>query len=235
MSRLNYDEFIKNKALVIESAGIDISTDELNPLLFDFQKNIVRWALAKGRAAIFADCGLGKTAMQLEWAEQIRKRTGGKVIVIAPLAVASQTKEEGAKFGIDVNICTSQADVVASMVNITNYEKLEKFTGSEFTAVVLDESSILKSYSGKMKTGIIEKFENVPYKLSCTATPSPNDTMELLNQAEFLNVLKSHEALAVWFVTDQNSMGAYRLKHHAEDDFWTWVSSWAVLLKNHQT
>ena len=134
---MNYDEFIKNKALVIESAGIDISTDELNPLLFDFQKDIVRWALAKGRAAIFADCGLGKTAMQLEWAEQVMKRTGGKVIVIAPLAVASQTKEGGAKFGIDVNICASQADVVADMINITNYEKLEKFTGSEFTAVVL--------------------------------------------------------------------------------------------------
>ena len=178
MSRLNYDEFIKNKALVIESAGIDISTDELNPLLFDFQKDIVRWALAKGRAAIFADCGLGKTAMQLEWAEQIRKRTGGKVIVIAPLAVASQTKEEGAKFDIDVNICASQADVVADMVNITNYEKLEKFTGSEFTAVVLDESSILKAFAGKVRNQIINMFQKVQFKLACTATPAPNDYME---------------------------------------------------------
>ena len=229
---MNYDEFIKNKALVIESAGIDISTDELNPLLFDFQKDIVRWALAKGRAAIFADCGLGKTAMQLEWAEQIRKRTGGKVIVIAPLAVASQTKEEGAKFGIDVNICTSQADVVADMVNITNYEKLEKFTGSEFTAVVLDESSILKAFAGKVRNQIINMFQKVQFKLACTATPAPNDYMELGNHSEFLGVMTRAEMLSMFFVHDGGQTSKWRLKGHAENLFWKWLASWSAVVDN---
>jgi hypothetical protein len=229
---LNYDEFIKNKALVIESAGIDISTDELNPLLFDFQKDIVRWALVKGRAAIFADCGLGKTAMQLEWAEQIRKRTGGKVIVIAPLAVASQTKEEGAKFGIDVNICTSQADVVADMVNITNYEKLEKFTGSEFTAVVLDESSILKAFAGKVRNQIINMFQKVQFKLACTATPAPNDYMELGNHSEFLGVMTRAEMLSMFFVHDGGQTSKWRLKGHAENLFWKWLASWSAVVDN---
>lgn len=229
---MNYDEFIKNKALVIESAGIDISTDELNPLLFDFQKDIVRWALAKGRAAIFADCGLGKTAMQLEWAEQIRKRTGGKVIVIAPLAVASQTKEEGAKFDIDVNICASQADVVADMVNITNYEKLEKFTGSEFTAVVLDESSILKAFAGKVRNQIINMFQKVQFKLACTATPAPNDYMELGNHSEFLGVMTRAEMLSMFFVHDGGQTSKWRLKGHAENLFWKWLASWSAVVDN---
>ena len=229
---MNYDEFIKNKALVIESAGIDISTDELNPLLFDFQKDIVRWALAKGRAAIFADYGLGKTAMQLEWAEQIRKRTGGKVIVIAPLAVASQTKEEGAKFDIDVNICASQADVVADMVNITNYEKLEKFNGSEFTAVVLDESSILKAFAGKVRNQIINMFQKVQFKLACTATPAPNDYMELGNHSEFLGVMTRAEMLSMFFVHDGGQTSKWRLKGHAENLFWKWLASWSAVVDN---
>lgn len=140
---MNYIDFINNKAITTISAGIDVPASELNPKLFDFQRDIVKWALAKGKAAIFADCGDGKTAMQLEWAEQIRRRTGGKVLVIAPLAVSEQTKREGEKFGISVNICASQSDVSADTVNITNYEKLDKFVSSEFVAVVLDESSIL--------------------------------------------------------------------------------------------
>ena len=137
---MNYNDFISNKAFVLESCGINVDPDELNPMLFDFQRDIVRWALAKGRAAIFADCGLGKTIMQLEWADQIRKRTGGKVLILAPLAVSNQTKREGETFGINVNICTSQADVTAAAVNITNYAKLETFIGNEFTAIVLETS-----------------------------------------------------------------------------------------------
>ena len=136
---MNYNDFISNKAFVLESCGINVDPDELSPMLFDFQRDIVRWALAKGRAAIFADCGLGKTIMQLEWADQIRKRTGGKVLILAPLAVSNQTKREGEVFGINVNICTSQADVTTEAVNITNYEKLDNFIGNEFTAIVLDE------------------------------------------------------------------------------------------------
>lgn len=148
-SRVSYENFIASKAITATSSGITVPEEELNPMLFDFQRDIVKWALAKGRAAIFADCGDGKTAMQLEWAEQIRHRTGGKVLIVAPLAVSAQTQREGEKFGIRVNICASQTDVTADSVNITNYEKLNKFVSSEFTAIVLDESSIIKSFSRK--------------------------------------------------------------------------------------
>ena len=174
----SYEEFLKNKSFVIESTGIRVETEELNENLFDFQKDIVRWALAKGKAAIFADCGLGKTLMQLEWSEQIRRRTHGKVLIVAPLAVTTQTKEEGRKFGINVNICSSQEDITDTAINITNYEKLDKFVASEFVAVVLDESSILKSYSGKVRNQIISCFNKTPFKLACTATPAPNDYLE---------------------------------------------------------
>jgi superfamily II DNA or RNA helicase len=158
----SYHKFIKSKAITVTAKGFDVSVTELNPLLFEFQRDIVRWALGKGKAAIFADCGDGKTAMQLEWAEQIRKRTGGKVLIVAPLAVSAQTKREGEKFGIEVNICASQEDATAESVNITNYEKLEKFVASEFVAIVLDESSIIKSFSGLF-------FEINPQKFSFTA------------------------------------------------------------------
>lgn len=229
---MEYNEFIKSKAIVLESVGIDIHADELNPLLFNFQKDIVRWALAKGRAAIFADCGLGKTPMQLEWAEQIRKKTGGKVLVIAPLAVSAQTKEEGRKFGIDVNICSSQADVRIDMVNITNYEKLNKFIGSEITAVVLDESSILKAFTGKIRNQIIDMFQKTPYKLACTATPAPNDYMELGNHSEFLGVMTRAEMLSMFFVHDGGQTSKWRLKGHAQDLFWKWVAGWCVVVDN---
>lgn len=228
----NYDDFIKNKALVIQSVGIEVDVDDLNPNLFDFQKDIVRWALAKGKAAIFADCGLGKTLMQLEWAEQVRKRTGLKVLIVAPLAVSTQTKEEGKKFDIEVNICASQDDVKTDMINITNYEKLDKFVGNEFGAIVLDESSILKSYSGKVRNQIIQCFDKVPYKLACTATPAPNDYMELGNHSEFLGVMTRPEMLSMFFVHDGGQTSKWRLKGHAQDLFWKWLASWCVVVDN---
>lgn len=181
---MNYQDFLNNKKFVLESSGFDIDKNELNPKLFDYEKDIVRWALAKGRAAIFADCGLGKTAMQLEWANQVSKRTGGKVLILAPLAVAPQTAKEGEKFGIEAIVCESQSD--CKKISITNYEKLDRFIVKEFTGIVLDESSILKSFTGKVRTQIIDTFNKVPYKLACTATPSPNDYMELGNHSEFL-------------------------------------------------
>ena len=231
---LTYSEFINNKAFVLESCGINVNADELNPRLFDFQRDIVRWALAKGRAAIFADCGLGKTIMQLEWAEQIRRRTGGKVLILAPLAVSNQTKREGKMFGIDVNICRSQSDVTADAVNITNYEKLDNFVGSEFTAVVLDESSILKAFAGKIRNQIINCFAKTPYKLACTATPAPNDFMELGNHSEFLGVMTRAEMLSMFFVHDGGETSKWRLKGHAESLFWQWMSSWCVVVDNPQ-
>ena len=231
---MNYNDFISNKAFVLESCGINVDPDELNPMLFDFQRDIVRWALAKGRAAIFADCGLGKTIMQLEWADQIRKRTGGKVLILAPLAVSNQTKREGETFGINVNICTSQADVTAEAVNITNYEKLDNFIGNEFTAVVLDESSILKAFAGKIRNQIINCFAKTPYKLACTATPAPNDFMELGNHSEFLGVMTRAEMLSMFFVHDGGETSKWRLKGHAESLFWQWMSSWCVVVDNPQ-
>lgn len=228
----NYEEFIKNKALVIQSVGIEVDIDDLNPNLFDFQKDIVRWALAKGKSAIFADCGLGKTLMQLEWAEQVRKRTGLKVLIVAPLAVSNQTKSEGKKFGIEVNICASQSDVKSDVINITNYEKLDKFIGNEFGAIVLDESSILKSYSGKVRTQIINCFDKVPYKLACTATPAPNDYMELGNHSEFLGVMTRPEMLSMFFVHDGGQTSKWRLKGHAQGLFWKWLASWCVVVDN---
>lgn len=229
---MNYEDFISNKAFVLESCGINVDPDELNPMLFDFQRDIVRWALAKGRTAIFADCGLGKTIMQLEWADQIRRRTGGKVLILAPLAVSDQTKREGETFGIKVNICTSQTDVTTDAVNITNYEKLDNFIGNEFTAIVLDESSILKAFAGKIRNQIINCFAKTPYKLACTATPAPNDFMELGNHSEFLGVMTRAEMLSMFFVHDGGETSKWRLKGHAESLFWQWMASWCVVVDN---
>ena len=227
----NYLNFLENKKFVLESTGFDVDRDSLNHNLFDFQKDIVRWALAKGRSAVFASCGLGKTLIQLEWANQIYKRLGGQILILAPLAVSTQTVREGIKFGIDVNICESQKDVKPG-INITNYEKLDKFIAKEFVAVVLDESSILKSFTGKVRNSIIENFSEIPYKLACTATPAPNDYMELGNHSEFLGVMTRAEMLAMFFVHDGGQTSKWRLKGHAQDVFWQWMASWAVVIDN---
>ena len=228
---LKYDEFINSKSKTFENMGIDVDRNSLNPNMFEFQKDIVRWALKKGRAAIFAECGLGKTLMQLSWADEIHKHTGGKILILAPLAVAPQTKEEGEKFGIPVNICESQDDVVDG-INITNYEKIDKFTGNSFQAVVLDESSILKSFTSSTRNKLIDKFSKVPFRLACTATPAPNDHMELGNHSEFLGVMTRAEMLSMYFVHDGGNTAKWRLKGHAEDVFWNWMASWAVFIDN---
>ena len=228
---INYQDFIKNKIQVFESVGFEIEKSDLNHKLFDFQKDIVRWALRKGRAAIFADCGMGKTAMQLEWANQIYKKEGGKILILAPLAVAAQTQREGEKFNITVNICESQSDVIEG-INITNYEKLEKFIAKEFNAIILDESSILKSFTGKVRTQIIDNFKNTPYRLACTATPAPNDYMELGNHSQFLGVMTREEMLSMYFVHDGGQTSKWRLKGHAEEIFWEWMASWSVFIDN---
>lgn len=226
-----YRDFISTKAIVQESAGITVDKETLNPMLYDFQKDIVRWALAKGKAAIFADCGLGKTPMQLEWARKVSETTGGNVLVLAPLAVASQTVQEGKKFGIPVTICETQADVRPG-INITNYEKLSHFIAKEFSGIVLDESSILKSFTGKMRNEIIENFRHTPYRLACTATPAPNDYMELGNHSEFLGVMTRSEMLSMFFVHDGGQTSKWRLKGHADDLFWEWLCSWAVYVNS---
>jgi hypothetical protein len=198
-------------------------------MLYDFQSIITRWAIRKGRTAIFADCGLGKTPMQLEWANQIHKKENAPILILAPLAVSKQTKREGDKFNIPIKIVDSQDDVING-INITNYEKLHKFISDKFIGIVLDESSILKSYSGKYRNYIIESFLDTPYKLACTATPAPNDYMELGNHSEFLNILTRFEMLSSFFINDTSNVGTWRLKKHAQDKFWEWMCSWAVMI-----
>lgn len=227
MMENNYKDFINNKNFILENNGFDVDKSELNPSMFDFQKDIVRWALKKGRSAIFADCGMGKTLMQLEWS----KKVGGKILIVAPLSVTTQTQREGEKFGYKVTICESQEDVQDG-INITNYEKLDKFECNVFNGVVLDESSILKSFTGKIRTQIIDYFQKTPYKLACTATPAPNDFMELGNHSEFLGIMTRAEMLSMYFVHDGGQTSKWRLKRHAESIFWQWMASWAVFIDN---
>ena len=228
---MNYEEFLSNKRFVLESSGFDIDISELNPKLFQYEKDVVRWALKKGKACIFSDCGTGKTAMQLEWANKVHEHTGGKILILAPLAVAEQTKREGEKFEIEVKVCENQNDCIDGL-NITNYEKLDRFVAKEFVGVVLDESSILKSYSGKVRTAIIQNFHEVPYKLACTATPAPNDYMELGNHSEFCGVMTRAEMLSMFFVHDGGQTSKWRLKGHAEDVFWQWLATFSVFIDN---
>ena len=229
--KMTYKEFLENKRFVLESSGFDIDKSELNPMLYDFQKDIVRWALKKGKACIFADCGLGKTPMQLSWAYQVHKHTGGKILILAPLAVADQTKREAEKFGYFAKVVDCQENCIDG-INITNYEKLDRFVAREFTGIVLDESSILKSYSGKVRTAIIQNFHDVPYKLACTATPAPNDYMELGNHSEFCGVMTRAEMLSMFFVHDGGETSKWRLKGHAEDVFWKWLATFSVFVDN---
>lgn len=228
---VDYEVFIEHKNFILQSSGFDIDRSELNPIMFGFQKDIVRWALKKGRSAIFADCGMGKTLMQLEWSQKIHEYTSGKILILAPLSVAAQTQKEGEKFGYEVTICETQKDVQYGL-NITNYEKLDKFQCSEFVGVVLDESSILKSFTGKIRNQIIEYFHKTPYKLACTATPAPNDFMELGNHAEFLGIMTRNEMLSMYFVHDGGQTSKWRLKRHAELVFWQWMASWSVFIDN---
>jgi len=228
---MEYTEFLKTKQLKVESSGFDVDISELHPSLFDFQKDIVKWALKKGKCAIFAGTGLGKTYMQLEWANKVCEYTNGNVLILAPLAVAQQTVHEGDKFNIAVHLCRQQSDVKDG-INITNYEMLHKFDIDSFIGIVLDESSILKSFTGKVRTQLIEDFQEIPYRLACTATPAPNDYMELGNHSEFLGVMSVVEMFAMFFVHDGGDTAKWRLKGHAVKEFWEWVSSWAVMLSN---
>lgn len=225
-----YQEFIDSKRIVSEPSGFDISPEAINPKLFPFQQDIVRWALRRGKAAIFADCGLGKSPMQLEWAKQVANYTGGNVLILAPLAVSQQTAREGRKFGIDVTICKNAVDV-RSGINITNYDRLHNFNPDQFAGIVLDESSILKAQFGSMRREITNFALSIPYRLPVSATPAPNDLIELINHAEFLGIMTEAEIKALFFTQDGNSSNQFRIKRHAENDFWKWMASWSVALR----
>lgn len=220
----DYDSFIIGKNRRAQDAGFD--PKPITAPLFPFQKHVVQWAIKKGRAALFEECGLGKTLQQLEWASQVATHTGGAVIVLTPLAVASQTLAEAERFGIAARIVRRPEDV-ASGINITNYEKLDLFEGIDFTGVVLDESSILKNFTGKTRIKLTERFRSTQYRLCCTATPSPNDYTEFGQHADFLGVCTTGQMLATFFINDTFNTGDWRLKKHAESEFWEWVASWA--------
>ena len=221
---MEYSEFLLQKQKKVIKSGFIV--DKLNDHLFEFQDFIVRSALHAGKYAVFADTGLGKTIMQLEWAHRVAEHTGMPVLILAPLAVTSQTIEEGQKFNINVK---RYGDMDAD-VYITNYEQLDNIDVSQFSGIVLDESSILKNYTGKYRSALIDVFADTPYKLCCTATPSPNDPMELGNHAEFLDVMSYNEMLAMYFVHDSSDTGQWRLKGHAIERFYEFVSTWAIML-----
>ena len=221
----NYSDFVVSKDVATKKSGFDPSF--MPSGLFEHQIHIVKWACALGKAAVFCDTGLGKTRIQLVWAENVSRHTGKPVLILAPLAVAGQTILEGKTIGVNVNPCRSKDNVIPG-VNIANYEMLHHFEGVTFQGVVLDESSLLKSFTGKTKRQILSMFESTPYKLACTATPSPNDHLELGNHAQFLEVMRSNEMISRFFINDTMKAGSYRLKGHARNDFWKWVATWAV-------
>lgn len=220
----DYDDFIAAKSVTV--AAHPVPHGELASHLFAHQRDLVSWALRRGRAAIFADTGLGKGLMLIEWARHVAKQ--GRVLILAPLAVAEQIVREAERFGVE--IVYARQDVGARIV-ITNYEMLHVFDPGSFVGVACDESGILKAYDGKTRTQIIEAFKATPWRLACTATPAPNDYTELGNHAEFLGVKSRTEMLAEFFVHDGGETQVWRLKGHAEDAFWRWVCSWGAMVK----
>ena len=226
----DYNDFIQNKQFEDVNSGFNIADKELNNDLFPFQKAIVKWALLRGRAAIFADTGLGKTLMQLEWADKVVNKTKKNILILAPLCVSHQTIREGEKFGISVNYCRNQ-DQIVDGINITNYEMLDHFNLSKFVGIILDESSIIKHQSSKIRNKLIKTCVKIPYRLSCTATPSPNDFMELGNQSEFLGIMKHEEMLAMFFIHDGSDTSKWRLKGHGREKFWAWMATWSVCIR----
>jgi len=240
-----YNEFLESKKYKINPCGINIELNKINSILFDFQKDVVKWALKKGRCAIFLDTGLGKTFIQLEWARLLKKKT----LIIAPLSVARQTIREGKKINVNVKYVRKNEDMTDG-INITNYEIVDNFDETDIESVVLDESSILKSISGKIKQKLIDKFRNVKYKLCCSATPAPNDYIELGNHTEFLGICTRQEMLSMFFINankehtisfgdkfhiikGSNKGGQeWRLKHHAEEPFFSWMAEWSLTMIN---
>lgn len=226
---MEYQDFIKSKEFRHVDSGFECK--EIDYPLFDYQEPIVRWALRRGKAAIFADTGLGKTIMQLAWADQVAKHTGSPVLVLAPLAVADQTIEEGGKYEISVEKLDPSADVFGPHIYIINYEQLHKVK-DQFQGIVLDESSILKGMDGRRRKEITEFARGIPYRLSCTATPSPNDFMELGTQAEFLGIMSQVEMLAMFFIHDGSDTSKWRLKGHGHSRFFEWLATWSVVIRS---
>jgi hypothetical protein len=237
-----YEKFLEEKSQVGGNSGFD--SVWMPDMLFDFQKSLVEWAVRKGRAAIFADCGLGKTFVQLAWAENVCRHTSGKVLILTPLAVAFQTVKEGSKLGVEV-IHRREGLEQGDRIIVTNYERLHHFNEKDFIGVVCDESSILKNFDGETRKAVTDFMRKIPYRLLCTATAAPNDYIELGTASEALGDLGYMDVLSRFFKNDQNSLhpsvyrhrgldfskldatAKFRFRGHAEKDFWRWVCSWA--------
>jgi hypothetical protein len=220
---MDYADFIASKKPRAFASGFDPSPVPAH--LFDFQADVVRFAIKQGRAALFLDTGLGKTACLLEWSEQCRG--DGAALILTPLAVARQIEREGNRWGYNCRVIREQSDT-GSGINICNYDRIDKLDASAFDCIALDESSILKGLHGAMRLQLTEMFAGTPYRLCCTATPAPNDHTELGNHAEFLGVMSAQEMLARWFINDTaEASQSWRLKGHARAAFWDWVASWA--------
>ncbi len=224
---MTYEEFLRRKAITAPAVGID-DPGPCHESLFAFQRDVVRWALRRGRAALFEECGLGKSRQAIEWARQVNAHTRRPVLILTPLAVAVQFVREGAAIGVPIH--HSRDGGMSDGITVTNYEQIEKFDCSRLGGVVLDESSILKAFDGKTRNQLIDLFARTPFKLACTATPAPNDHPELGNHAEFLGLMTRTEMLSTFFVHDGGSTQDWRIKGHARAEFWRWVCSWAVSL-----
>ncbi len=224
---MGYNDFLDRKRISVLPSGFD--PGDVGGGLYDFQRDLVRWACRRGKAALFTMTGTGKTAMQLAWAEAVRAESGRPVLILAPLAVAQQTVREGKRMGIGVKHCRTGAGMGFG-VNITNYEMLHAFSPDGLGGIVLDESSIIKALDGKTRKDLIAFSRDIPYKLPCSATPSPNDYMELGNHAEFLGVMSHAEMLATFFTHDGGETSKWRLKGHAEGKFWEWLASWSAFM-----
>ena len=226
---MKYEAFVANKLSKVPPTGLAV-VPPLSPLLFPFQRDMVSWALRRGRAAIFADCGLGKTICELTWAQAVAEHTGKRTLILTPLAVAPQMVREATQFGIKAVYLREPRDTEERVV-ITNYERLDKFDASEFGGVAIDESSILKSFDGSTRSALIQTFADTAFRLAATATPAPNDHMELGNHAEFLGICTVSEMLAEYMTHDGGETQKWCLKGHAVKVFWDWVSSWAIAVR----
>lgn len=227
---MDYASFLSAKQPAVPVCGLNVRT-RYESALFPHQRDLTNWALKRGRAAIFADTGLGKSRMQIAWADEVHQQTGGDVLILAPLAVAQQTVAEAAALGVSITHAREDVDIRPGL-NITNYDRLHRFDSERFAGVVLDESSIIKHHTSKTLKALLDAFNRTPYRLCATATPAPNDWTELGTHAEFLGIRSQQEMLAEYFVHDGGETQTWRLKGHARREFWHWVASWGAMLRS---
>jgi hypothetical protein len=228
---MSYQEFLESKAIAHQASGFDVAPERTNQILFPFQQEIVSRCLGLGRSANFSQTGLGKSGMEWAWSDRVTDETRKPVLLLTPLAVSKQMLRECGKFGIELRLAASQDDVSDRGIYITNYEKLRKFDPDKFGGICLDEASVLKDFSGKVSQNLVEFARSIPYRMTASATPAPNDYEEFGMQAEFLGIMSRAEMLSTFFRHDGGNTSSWKLMHYAEDRFWQWVASWAIVCR----